>query len=190
MMRIIGFRLCLKRFHTTRFVWTSSSFAEKACVRSLRRSKGRRGEGGGAEGEQAFEGFEGEDEGFQAPFEAFKGFEAPSPKEKAFQGFEGEDEGFEAPFEAFEGFEGGFEGFEGLFVLALEGNEGGFEAFVLTFEAFEGFLPFGVAPPPPPFDLGPSKASKASKVSSRKGPGNQPPRSGLGSGGDRWKTRD
>ena len=77
--------------------------------------------------------------------------------------------------------EGGFEGFESPFVLALEGFEAfesfgrGFEAFVLTFEAFEGFLPFG-APPrlPSPSTLGPSKASKASKVLSRKEPGNQP----------------
>ena len=36
--------------------------------------------GGSAEGEKAFKGFEGEDEGFEAPFEAF-------------EAFEGEDEG-------------------------------------------------------------------------------------------------
>ena len=57
--------------------------------------------------------------------------------------------------------EGGFEGFEGPFVLALEGFEafegfeGGFEAFVLTFEALEGFLPFGAPPPPPPAPFDP-----------------------------------
>ena len=108
---------------------------------------------------EAFECFEGGLTGFEESFEAF--------------------EGLEKDFEAFGDSEGGFEGFEGPFVLALEGFEafegfeGGFEAFVLTFEAFEGFLPFG-APPPPPSTLGPSKASKASKVSSRKGPGNQP----------------
>ena len=65
---------------------------------------------------------------------------------------------------------------------SLRRFEGGFEAFVLTLEAFEGFLPFGGAPPPrppPPSTLGPSKASKASKVSSRKGPGNQPRRKSL-----------
>ena len=51
--------------------------------------------------------------------------------------------------------EGGFEGFKGPFVLALEGFEafegfeGGFEAFVLTFEAFKGFLPFDAPPPAP-----------------------------------------
>ena len=28
---------------------------------------------GGTEGEEAFKGFEGEDEGFEAPFEAFEG---------------------------------------------------------------------------------------------------------------------
>ena len=32
---------------------------------------------GGVEGKKAFKGFEGKDEGFEAPFEAFEGFETP-----------------------------------------------------------------------------------------------------------------